>query len=549
MLASGELTPEEADRQLASLERQPQAAASTPTGGDSVFDGATRYRPAGEGPAAPQVGDHVSHFELVEFLGEGGMGTVWKAKDLESERFVVVKFILGQLRGSTTALKLAKESFQAAHQLRHPALCAMIDFINDPRLGPCALMDYVPGMTLTKYRRAYAARHGDFTVKLVYKVLKPIAEALDDAHRRNVIHRDVKPDNILVVLDERGRLADVKLIDLGVAATVQSTLSQVSVAAENVDVVGTPLYWAPEQCRGHHPTAQTDQYALAAVAYELLSGHPPFAAPSRVQLIQCIKDEFPEPASACSEAVNQVLLKGMAKKRDERFGSCVEFVERLWKATQQAATPTSLTTGRDSILSLDPDDEVQFQEDPAPRRSASQSGSKPPNRPSDGGRKPGQEMIAASNATPTADPGDSIANSPRRPCPMCGESVAASAALCRFCGASFTVTPGTLPVAARPVSTFAAAAEPRVPGRIYPSDPPKNPALMAVMSCLCIVGLGQMTLGQTGKGLLLLFGSIGLAVVTAGLSVVVTLPLAAVDAYLIAKKLEAGNSVGEWEWF
>lgn len=338
-ISTGELTPEQAALELSAIE---QAARATPTeNGDSLFGGATQS-PAGTAAKAPKVGDRVSHFELVEFLGEGGMGTVWKAQDLESDRFVVVKFVLGSLRGSASALKMAKESFQVAHQLRHPALCAMIDFLNDPALGPCVILDYVPGMTLTKYRKAFVERHGQFSVKLACKVLKPIAEALDDAHRRGVIHRDVKPDNILVVLDKSGRLADVKLIDLGVAATVQSTMSQFSVAAAEVDVVGTPLYWAPEQCRGHHPSAQTDQYALAAVAYELLAGHPPFAASNRMQLMTSIRDEFPEPIEQ-SATVNEALMKGMAKDRKARHENCAAFVEAL-NASEIEPVPDSSTS-------------------------------------------------------------------------------------------------------------------------------------------------------------------------------------------------------------
>jgi serine/threonine protein kinase len=334
-LAAGESTPQQAEREIAEID---QAARSTPSGlAESQFSGATQM--PGAALPAPQRGDPVSHFELIEQLDSGGMGVVWKAKDLETERLVVAKFVLGHLRGIPSVLKMAKESFLAAHGLRHPALCALIDFVNDPRLGPCVLMDYVPGITLTRYRKSYVERHGEFPLQHACRILEPIAGALDEAHRHGVIHRDVKPDNIMVLLDKSGTLAGAKLIDLGVAATVQDAISQYSVAAPEIDVVGTPLYWAPEQCKGHHPTAQTDQYALAAVAYELLVGHPPFTTSNRMQLLACIKDEIPEPIDSCSAIVNAALLKGMSKERKARHENCVGLLEAM---TTSEASPTQI---------------------------------------------------------------------------------------------------------------------------------------------------------------------------------------------------------------
>jgi serine/threonine-protein kinase len=358
-LSEQTITPQQAEREIAEID---QADRSTPSNlGDSQFSGATQM--PGTTLPAPQRGDQVSHFELIEHLGSGGMGVVWKAKDLETERLVVAKFVLGHLRGIPAVVKIAKESFVAAHGLRHSALCALIDFVNDPRLGPCVIMDYVPGITLARYRKAFVEHHGEFPVRQACRILEPIAGALDEAHRHGVIHRDVKPDNIVVILDKSGRLTGAKLIDLGVAATVQDAISQYSVAAPEIDVVGTPLYWAPEQCKGHHPTAQTDQYALAAVAYELLAGHPPFAASNRVQLLAFIKDEMPEPIALQTSFVNETLMKGMAKKRENRFETCTKFLAALAAVRSEPTEPglaieeaktTAPATNRQAALSTQP---------------------------------------------------------------------------------------------------------------------------------------------------------------------------------------------------
>lgn len=142
-------------------------------------------------------------------------------------------------------------------------------------------------------------------------------------------------------------------------------------------------------------------------------------------------------------------------------------------------------------------------------------------------------------AAVAADTGSGSDSGRRKPCPMCGESIAESAVKCRFCHSMLVTSP--------PVQGYSSPLV--TPKLIHPPDQPRSPLLMAMLSGCCIAGLGQMVLGQVVKGVAVLIGSVVLAVVTAGISALVVWPLMGLDAYLIAKKLQTGQAVTEWESF
>jgi serine/threonine-protein kinase len=216
-----------------------------------------------------------------------------------------------------------KTTFQRVYALQHQHICPLYLLDEDPRFGWYLVMKFIDGQTLSSYRATYAARHGSFPVEQAVKVLRPVAEALDYAHRNKVIHRDIKPQNILVVGDSD----DVQIVDFGLAAEIRTRVSRYS--REQMDTSGTRPYMAPEQWKGQFQDARTDQYAFAVVAYELLAGHLPFEVDDTEVLRLCVLNEPPEGIEGQAEPVNRALLLGLAKLRQERFGNCVEFVQAM----------------------------------------------------------------------------------------------------------------------------------------------------------------------------------------------------------------------------
>ena len=265
----------------------------------------------------------IGNFELQVKLGRGGMGEVWKAWDAKAERVVVLKLVPPELQHAGEEMARVKVTFHRVHALQHQHICPVYLLDEDRRFGWYLVMKYLDGQTLSAYRATYVARHGSFPLEQVIKVLRPVAEALDYAHEQKVIHRDVKPQNILVV----GDAEDVQIVDFGLAAEIRTTAGRVS--QQQMDTSGTRPYMAPEQWKGQPQDAHTDQYALAVVAYELICGRLPFESEDLEILRLCVLNDPPEAIVGQTTSLNRALTLGLAKRREERFATCREFVESL----------------------------------------------------------------------------------------------------------------------------------------------------------------------------------------------------------------------------
>jgi len=269
------------------------------------------------------VGQRLGELEITHLLGRGGMGEVYRARDLTAERDVVVKVLPRELAANADEMARVRESFGRVHALQHEHICPLYSLGHDPAVGYFVVMKFLPGETLSAYRRRVIAGQGAFTLDDALRVLRPVAAALDYAHRQRVVHRDVKPQNVLV--DPAS--GDVQVVDFGLAADIRTSMTRVSMV--QMDSAGTYPYMAPEQWRGQYQDGSTDQYALAVVAYELLTGRMPDEAPDSAILMRCVLEEPAPPLPDHPEHVGRAVARGMAKGREERFGSCTEFLDAL----------------------------------------------------------------------------------------------------------------------------------------------------------------------------------------------------------------------------
>jgi ABC-type branched-subunit amino acid transport system substrate-binding protein/DNA-binding beta-propeller fold protein YncE/predicted Ser/Thr protein kinase len=259
--------------------------------------------------AAFTPGTTFASYRVESLLGRGGMGVVYLAQDPSLERPVALKLIAPEL--------VQDEDFRARF-LREPKLAASLDHPNVIPIyeagehdGQLYLaMRYVKGTDL----RALLEREGKLSAERAIEVVGQIAGALDAAHERGLVHRDVKPGNVL--LDEAGH---PYLTDFGITKPAEGD------AMDTGDMVGTLDYLAPEQIRGEAVDGRTDCYALACVLYECLTGTPPFRRPTEAETLWAHLQNDPRPVRG-QAALNRVLDRALAKEKNDRYPSCTEFV-------------------------------------------------------------------------------------------------------------------------------------------------------------------------------------------------------------------------------
>ncbi|MBS0201648.1 MAG: trypsin-like peptidase domain-containing protein [Planctomycetes bacterium] len=374
-------------------ERVSAASPSSFSVTESTYPG---HRPSPSAPVALlEPGMTLGVFQLEQHLSRGGMGEVWLAHDATGERNVVIKVLPPELQRNTDELARVKLTFNRIHNLQHQHICPVYLLGQDPRFGYFIVMKHLNGDTLARYREAYRKQHGTFPLAEVIRVLNPVAEALDYAHGRQIIHRDVKPQNIM--LDADGK--DVQLVDFGLAAEVRSSALRANPA--QMDACGTFPYMAPEQWRGELQDARTDQYALAVIAFELLAGHLPFEAPDPTILRMCVLNEPVPQISGITAGASAVVARGMAKLRSDRFESCVAFITALANSATSSLRDVPLN---DQFASRRP-----VRRDPLSTLNPIPVTEPPVSRGSDAGlrsRRPGSHSNRARSSIPTPEPDD-----------------------------------------------------------------------------------------------------------------------------------------------
>jgi serine/threonine protein kinase len=332
-LASGQIDRAEYEAQLAELQRHYGDEASTgrTSAAEATTDDWSVIRRPSVGDIATVVpaetpfreGYQLDHYQLQQRIGRGGMGEVWKAWDTTGERPVVIKLLPRELQANADEMERVRQSFQRVHALHHEQICPTHQLGRNATAGYYLVMKFIDGGTLAAYRRAYVNQCGNFPLAEVARLLRPVASALDYAHKRKVVHRDIKPQNIMVSRDGQ----DVQIVDFGLAAQIRTSMTRVSQV--QMDTSGTYPYMAPEQWKGEYQDGRTDQYALGIVAYELLAGRLPYDAADPFILRQCALQQALPTVAGQPAHVADALAQATAKTREARFATCMAFVDGL----------------------------------------------------------------------------------------------------------------------------------------------------------------------------------------------------------------------------
>ncbi|WP_390893335.1 Stk1 family PASTA domain-containing Ser/Thr kinase [Mycobacterium deserti] len=276
-------------------------------------------------------------YEVGEILGVGGMSDVYLARDLRLHRDVAVKLLRADLaRDPSLNLRFQREAQNAA-SLNHPAIAAVYDTGEvETASGPLPyiVMEYVDGLTLRDVVRI----HGPMRTRRAIEVVADACQALNFSHQRGIIHRDVKPANIMI--DKAG---SVKVVDFGIAKAIADGDKSVT---QTGAVIGTAQYLSPEQARGDRVDARADVYSLGCVLYEISTGEPPFVGESSVAVAyQHVREQPVVPSRRNSEItpeLDAVVLKAMAKNPDDRYQTAAEMRDDLVRV-HRGLTPYAST--------------------------------------------------------------------------------------------------------------------------------------------------------------------------------------------------------------
>jgi serine/threonine protein kinase/cytochrome c-type biogenesis protein CcmH/NrfG len=284
------------------------------------------------------IGSTVSHYKILERLGGGGMGVVYKAEDSRLGRKVALKFLPDDTVADADALERFRREARAASALNHPGICTIYD-VGDHNGRPFIVMELLEGETL-KGRIASQAMSQEEVVDTALQ----IADALDAAHRRGVIHRDIKPANLFITREGRVKLLDFGLAKLGKKKTAEavgvSALATVGASQELLTSPGTALgtiaYMSPEQARGEEVDARSDIFSFGVVMYEMATGQRAFPGSTPAVIFDAILNRQPPPVTGLqpnlSPELGQIVERAMQKDPVARYGSAGEMradLERL----------------------------------------------------------------------------------------------------------------------------------------------------------------------------------------------------------------------------
>lgn len=308
----------------------------------------------------PLIGTLLGSYEIQSVLGQGGMGVVYKARHTLMERTAALKMLHSQLVSDSTSVMRFKQESKAASRIEHPNVITIYEFGISPSGQPYIVMEYLEGRSLADYIK----KDGQVSVERAVHILTQACDALDHAHKQGVIHRDLKPTNIVLINYDND--ADfVKVVDFGVAKLL-GTGAEGQRLTQAGEVCGSPVYMSPEQCKGEDLDRRSDIYSMGIVIYETLTGKLPILGRTMVDTMTKHISEMPLPFSEARpdlyipERLEAVVFKALAKEPHLRQQSMAELRDDL-----EMAIPRP---GRSQVLRTQPIEERQ------PEKSSSKTG-------------------------------------------------------------------------------------------------------------------------------------------------------------------------------
>lgn len=272
-------------------------------------------------------------YRVEQLLGAGGMAEVYLVSHTRLPRQFALKLMHVNSDERSDFRDRFKREAEILAKLRHPHIVDVVDWDSTPEGKPYLVMEYLEGETLD----AFIKRASPLSVPVALNICAQIGEALESAHKAGVIHRDLKPSNIF--LDKHGNKPNfIKILDFGIAKITRVDKTPLTAQAA---VMGTPGYMAPEQAlgKGELIGPQTDQFALAAILYEMLTGQPAFFRPGDAiyAILNRVVNEMPEPLP--NAQLNRAVMRGLAKKPEERFATLEEFLAAVGSTSHTVLGP------------------------------------------------------------------------------------------------------------------------------------------------------------------------------------------------------------------